>query len=253
MPCRNTTGSRSPGRSSTRTRADGTSIKRSFTGAATASSLFAERGQRDHLDKYPGGVDYTLFKAINGLSGNSFADSVVKFFATDMVVVLVALVALTFLIPWTRNRLERRNGAVLATASAGLALLLSQPIGHLVDRTRPFLAHPSHAHLLVSQSHDPSFPSDHATGAFALAFGIWLYDRTLGVVFLVLAAIVAFARVYVGTHYPGDVVGGALLGIAVAGALYLAAPTRRLIEAVARRCGDAWDRVIRRFSRTRAA
>jgi len=198
-------------------------------------------------------VDYTLFKAINGLSGNSFADSVVKFFATDMVVVLVALVALTFLIPWTRNRLERRNGAVLATASAGLALLLSQPIGHLVDRTRPFLAHPAHAHLLVSRSHDPSFPSDHATGAFALAFGIWLYDRTLGAVFLVLAAIVAFARVYVGTHYPGDVVGGALLGIAVAGALYLAAPTRRLIEAVARRCGDAWDWVIRRFSRTRAA
>ncbi len=198
-------------------------------------------------------MDYDLFKAINGLSGNSFADSVVKFFATDMVVVLVALVALTFLIPWPRLRWERRSGAVLATASAGLALLISQPIGHLVDRTRPFLAHPAHAHLLISQSHDPSFPSDHATGAFALAFGIWLYDRTFGAIFLVLAAIVAFARVYVGTHYPGDVLGGALLGIAVASALYLVPPIRSLLEAVARRAGEVWDWVLSRFSRTKAA
>lgn len=197
-------------------------------------------------------MDYTLFKEINGLSGNSFVDSVVKFFATDMVVVLVALVALIFLVPWTSNRWERRNGAVLATASAGLALLISQPIGHLVDRTRPFLAHPTHAHLLVSQSHDPSFPSDHASGAFALAFGIWLYDRRFGTVVLILAAIVAFARVYVGTHYPGDVVGGAALGIAAAAGLYLLPPTRRLLEAVSRRCGEAWDSVVGRLSRARA-
>jgi undecaprenyl-diphosphatase len=198
-------------------------------------------------------VDYNLYKAINGLSGSSFPDSVFKFLATDMVVVLVALVALTFLIPWRSKRAERRRGAVLATASAGLALLISQPIGNAVDRTRPFLAHPAHAHLLISQSHDPSFPSDHATGAFALAFGIWLYDRTFGAVFLVLAAIVAFARVYVGTHYPGDVVGGAVLGIAVAAALFLIGPTRRLLEAVARMAGELWDRVLRRVAPARAA
>jgi len=86
-----------------------------------------------------------------------------------------------------------------------------------------------------------------------LAFGIWLYDRTLGTILLALAAILAFSRVYVGTHYPGDVVGGAVLGIAVAGALYLLAPTRRLIEAVARLCGVIWDRLLRRLARTRAA
>lgn len=148
---------------------------------------------------------------------------------------------------------ERRNGAVLATAAAGIALLIAQPIRHLVDRTRPYIDHPAHAHLLISRSHDPSFPSDHATGAFALAFGIWLYDRTLGTILLALAAILAFSRVYVGTHYPGDVVGGAVLGIAVAGALYLLAPTRRLIEAVARLCGVIWDRLLRRLARTRAA
>jgi undecaprenyl-diphosphatase len=198
-------------------------------------------------------LDYNLFKAINGLSGGSVSDAAFKFFAQDMVAVLIGLVALTFLIPWRSHRSERRNGAVLATASAALALLINQPIAHLVDRTRPFLAHPSHAHLLISQSHDPSFPSDHATGAFALAFGIWIYDRTIGAFILVLAAIVAFARVYVGTHYPGDVVGGALIGIAVASALYLIGPTRRLLEAVARIAGGVWDRVLRRFTPTRTA
>jgi undecaprenyl-diphosphatase len=198
-------------------------------------------------------VDYTLYKAINGLSGSAFPDDVFKFLANYLRAIIVVLVALAFLVPWSRNRAERRNGAVLATAAAGIALLVAQPITHLVDRTRPYIDHPAHAHLLISRSHDPSFPSDHATGAFALAFGIWLYDRTIGTVLLALAAILAFSRVYVGTHYPGDVVAGALIGIAVAAALYLPAPARRLIEVVARRCGGIWDRLLRRLVRTRAA
>jgi len=134
-------------------------------------------------------VDYTLYKAINGLSGSAFPDDVFKFLANYLPAIIVVLVALAFLVPWSRSRVERRNGASLATASAGVALLIAQPITHLVDRTRPYIDHPAHAHLLISRSHDPSFPSDHATGAFALAFGIWLYDRTLGTVLLVLAAI----------------------------------------------------------------
>jgi len=197
-------------------------------------------------------VDYNAFKAINGLSGSSFPDSVMKLLASDLPGVLVAVVALSFLIPWRRLREERRSGAVLATAAAGLALLIAQPIAHLVDRARPYVSHPGHVHLLISRSHDPSFPSDHAAGAFALAFGVWLYDRTIGTVLLVVAALLAFARVYVGTHYPGDVIAGALLGIGVALGLYLVPPTRRLIETVAHRCADPWDRVIARWSSGKA-
>jgi undecaprenyl-diphosphatase len=167
--------------------------------------------------------------------------------ANDLPGILVALVALTFLIPWRRHRRERRAGAVFATVSAALALLINQPISHLVDRTRPYLAHPAHAHLLITRSHDPSFPSDHATGAFALGFAVWLYDRTVGAVLLILAALLAFSRVYVGTHYPGDVVAGALIGIAVAAVLYLVPLTRRFIEAFARRCEAIWDALLFRL------
>lgn len=51
----------------------------------------------------------------------------------------------------------------------------------------------------------------------------------------------AFARVYVGTHYPGDVLAGVLIGITVALALFLLPPTRRLIESIAERAGRVWD------------
>lgn len=192
-------------------------------------------------------MDYSLYKTINGLSGGSFADRLFELLAKDLPAVLVVLVALTFLIAWRGRREERRRGAVLATAAAGLALLVNQPIAHAVARVRPYLTHPTHAHLLIARSHDPSFPSDHATGAFALAFGVWLYDRTVGTILLVIAAILAFSRVYVGTHYPGDVVAGALIGIAVAGLLRLLAPTRRVIEYVAARSGRVWDGVLSRI------
>ncbi|MDX6658566.1 MAG: undecaprenyl-diphosphatase [Solirubrobacteraceae bacterium] len=196
-------------------------------------------------------MDYSLYKDINGLSGSSFADGLFKFIANDMTVVLVVAIALIFLIPWERRRAPRRSGAVLATAAAGLGLLVNQPISHAVDRVRPFIAHPGHAHLLIARSTDPSFPSDHATGAFGLAFGIWLYDRTLGGVLLVIAALVSFARVYVGTHYPGDVVVGALIGMAAATLIFVIPATRRLIEWAAARVGSIWDRALpRRLQRT---
>lgn len=192
-------------------------------------------------------MDYSLYKTINGLTGSSFADGLFKLLAKDLPAVLVVLVAVAFLIPWRDRRQQRRSGAVLATASAGLALLINQPIAHAVERLRPYLAHPAHAHLLISRSHDPSFPSDHATGALALAFGVWLYDRTLGTVLLFAGAVLAFSRVYVGTHYPGDVVAGALIGMTVATALFLVPVTRRLIELVAARFGQIWDGVLSRL------
>jgi undecaprenyl-diphosphatase len=198
-------------------------------------------------------MDYSVYKTVNGLSGDSLPDAILKFLALELPVILVAVVALSFLIPFGRQRWERRRGAVLATASAALALLLNQPIAHLVERTRPYLKHPDHANLLISRSHDPSFPSDHATGAFALAFAIWLYDRTLGAILLVLAAILSFARVYVGTHYPGDVVAGAAIGILVPLILYSFAPARRVVEAVAQRCGEVWDSVAVRLGGPRGA
>lgn len=193
-----------------------------------------------------------MYRLINGLTGYAFPDHLFKLLATGLPAVLVAIVAATFLFPWRTRRDERRAGAVLGTAGASLALLLAQPIAHAVERVRPYAAHSHHAHLLISRSHDPSFPSDHATGAVALAIGVWLYDRTVGTVLLVLAALLGFSRVYVGTHYPGDVAGGALLAAAAVAVLRLP-PVRHALQTFATRAGEAWDRFVLRRPRVPTA
>ncbi|MBJ7347729.1 MAG: phosphatase PAP2 family protein [Thermoleophilaceae bacterium] len=189
-------------------------------------------------------MDYNLFKAINSLTGNGPIDSLFTFLAVYLPAILVALVAATFLVPWRAKRAERRNGAVLSTVSAGLALAVAQPIAHAINRARPFLTHPSHSHVLITRSPDPSFPSDHAAGAFALAMGIWLYDRRIGNILIGLAATLAFARVFVGTHYPTDVIGGAAMGAGIAVLLFRVKPTRKLLELVAAKGGWLWDRAL---------
>lgn len=196
-------------------------------------------------------MDYSLYKSINGLSGSAVPDEIFRFVAERFPIVLGALIALLFLIPWRHRREQRRCGAVFGTVAAALALLINQPISHAVGRLRPYIAHPATAHLLIARSHDASFPSDHATGGFALACGMFLYDRVAGTVLFLLAALLAVARVYVGTHYPSDVVGGAAIGTAVA-LLLRTPPVRRQLERFAATCSWLWDRLRGRRPRQRA-
>ena len=109
----------------------------------------------------------------------------------------------------------------LVAAAAGLAM--AQAISHLWMRERPFTAHPAQTILLASPSSEPSFPSDHAVAAFAIAFSVLLIGgRIAGTLFLSGAFVVGMARVFVGLHYPGDVVAGAVVGIVAALAVYYA-------------------------------
>jgi undecaprenyl-diphosphatase len=190
-------------------------------------------------------VDYTLFKDVNGLSGTQPFDAFFKFAANDLMYVIFLIVALAFLLPWRARRVERRRGAVAATVSAGLALLLVLPISSAVDRARPFVDHPGVAHRLIAHARDAGFPSDHATGSFAIATAMLLFDPLLGVLLMVLAVVVIFARVYVGVHYPGDVLGGAALGAAVALVLWLP-PLRALVIRFADFCGRVLDGAVNR-------
>ncbi len=97
----------------------------------------------------------------------------------------------------------------------------------LVGRARPYETI-ANMHLLVDKTTDVSFPSDHAVIVGAVAAGLFLLNRCLGLVAIAAAFAMAFARVYVGAHYPGEVAAGLVLGAAIT--VVLARIARRILE-----------------------
>jgi undecaprenyl-diphosphatase len=115
----------------------------------------------------------------------------------------------------------RRWGVLLLTFLAVvLADWSAMAIKALVDRPRPPLRYPE-PKTLVPLPHDASFPSGHAATSFAAATMLSFAFPAFAPALFVLATAVAFSRVYVGVHYPLDVIGGAALGALVATALRL--------------------------------
>jgi undecaprenyl-diphosphatase len=111
-----------------------------------------------------------------------------------------------------RRCLPRATAA--AALAVGAAALLVTLLKDLFDRARPPVANPGLDPIGIVPA-DASFPSGHAATAFAAAVAVALVYPRLGRPLLVLAAVVALSRVYLGMHYLLDVTAGTLLGIAV--------------------------------------
>jgi undecaprenyl-diphosphatase len=115
---------------------------------------------------------------------------------------------------------KRWGTFLLTVAAVALADLITLALKRLVDRPRPFIRY-ADPKVLVPIPHDPSFPSGHSATSFAAATMLAFAFPGFAPVLLVLAAAVAYSRVYVGVHYPLDVIAGAALGALVAIALRL--------------------------------
>ena len=135
-----------------------------------------------------------------------------------MFLVAAAVVALLWRRPWL---------LVLVLASDLVAELLSYGMRDWIGRRRPPLVY-QQPKPLVHVPHSGSFPSGHATAAFACATVIAWRAPRLAFPAFVLAGAIAWSRVYVGVHWPLDVLGGAALGLLIATALLMlsAAPRR---------------------------
>jgi undecaprenyl-diphosphatase len=159
-------------------------------------------------------LDIHLTKAINGLSGQSaFADMAMIAITDFAAPVMVLAVMITW---WQRSdRRGARHAALAAGLSFILGLALNQIILLIVHRIRPYDA--GVTHLIIAASADPSFPSDHATAAFSIMFAFLFNRQSSKTLAAFLAAgLLAFSRVYVGTHYAGDIAGGILTAMAAA-------------------------------------
>lgn len=137
-------------------------------------------------------------------------------------------VALALVLAWRTHRPLIATGLLAALAvwgSDGIASVLKL----VVDRPRPFTAIP-HLPVLIAHPGSGSFPSAHATTAFAGAVLLgWLWPRGR-IAFAVLAILIAFSRVYLGVHYPTDVLAGAAIGSAFAVAVIAAVERTRFRE-----------------------
>jgi len=121
----------------------------------------------------------------------------------------------------------RRWGVLLLTVVAvALADWSATALKALVDRPRPFLRY-AEPKVLVPRPHDASFPSGHAATSFAAATVLSFAFPKAAPAFFVLAAAVAYARVYVGVHYPLDVIAGAVIGAAIGSGVWWMAGRRR--------------------------
>lgn len=164
---------------------------------------------------YHGSFDEALFRAVNTDGGRAldlaFTILSTRWFGLLAGAAVVALIAL-------RGR-SRRVALLLAFA---LAVALSDSVGAqvlrpLFNRMRPCFALPPGGVRWIGVASDVgSLPSLHSSNAFAIAGVTWSANRRVGVAAAVMAALVALSRIYLGVHWPTDVLAGVAWGLACA-------------------------------------
>lgn len=193
------------------------------------------------LDTSGSNPDVSLLFDLNGLarSAPAWVDRVMEYAGEYGLPVLSVLLVL-----WCWWGIRRRGSldeaassvaaVVWAPLAAAVAVLVNIPIRGFVQRPRPRFDHHG-LDVLVPGKNDFSFVSDHATLTMAIGVGLFLAHRKAGLVGIALALLEGFARVFLGVHYPTDVIGGFALGTAVA--LLLSPPLTAVLTALLRTVG----------------
>ena len=122
------------------------------------------------------------------------------------------ILAILLLIP----KRTRKAGIAAALALAVSALITNVALKNVIARTRPYEVIQG-LHLMIEKQRDYSFPSGHTSASFAAAYAIYctkpVIPKKWGIAALVLATLIALSRLYVGVHYPTDVLGGLVVGL----------------------------------------
>jgi len=159
-------------------------------------------------------LDSTLFRWINVGGQNFFFDGFMPFM-TDLKNFTYVLIALGIWILW-----KKRKEGLIFLVFIGLTLAITDQFSSHVLKDWIGRVRPCHVmeniHLLTDCNTSYSFPSSHAVNIFAAAFFLSQPFRRLSPVLYAIAVIVGYSRVYIGIHYPFDVVGGAAIGLLIA-------------------------------------
>jgi len=160
-------------------------------------------------------MNESLFFFLNDFAGQSRFFDFVFIFSARYLIYIIVIAALFFIF---KAQEKRRRLFIVVFGGAALAFVISQALNSLYPVARPFLALPG-VNLLFEHGDYDSFPSGHATVAFAIATAVFFYNKDLGRILALGALLVGLSRVVVGVHWPLDILGGLILGGAVAAVL----------------------------------
>jgi len=168
--------------------------------------------------EYLRNLDLKFFYELNSFAGKSaLTDEVIIFFASYVAFIL----AIVFVVLVYRSKYSWRKKLMVLSVVPFSSLFALYGVSALIKlfyfRPRPFLVHE------VTQLFDKtsySFPSDHATFFFTLAFALYFWNKKWGFWFFIGTLLMGVARVMSGVHYPSDVIGGMLIGLTVSFVVY---------------------------------
>ncbi len=155
-------------------------------------------------------LDFSIVNTLSTYTVTHTWASVLVYVCAEM---LIAVPFLTLALMWFQpGRFTTyrpiRKAVVMTIMALTVALALKSLIAFLISRDRPFISHPDMLYLPFKVD-SSSFPSGHTILAFTMAFSLlWSKFQRTGTTFLLIACIVAFARVAAGVHYPTDILGG---------------------------------------------
>lgn len=159
-------------------------------------------------------MNYRIFDLINRLAlKNSLLDAIMIFSSKVLPYLMASLICVVFMHGVLRHDAADRKNAVLTVLLVAVNLTVNFLIGRFVYVPRPFVSH--QVNLLFPHVPDSSFPSDHATVTMSTAAGLMRASRVLGWVCVFFSLLVGFSRIYVGHHYPLDVLGSYLIVIVI--------------------------------------
>lgn len=187
-------------------------------------------------------INDTIFRLINNLAGSlSFLNPIVIFFAKYAIYVLaIFMIYLWF----TKPRMRR---ALIASVLIFIvAEILAKGLGLLIEHPQPFATLPN-VYQLIEKKVGNSFPSDHTVLAFSICTTLFLGSRAKAKpLYLVLAFLVGIGRIWVGVHYPVDVLVGALLGAVSAFLLYFPIVKNKYLRRFVKQYGEFQDKLLKR-------
>jgi undecaprenyl-diphosphatase len=151
-------------------------------------------------------MDLKLFQLINKLSGRLSPVDNLMIFISNRARYVYAIIILVLLF---KNQKNKRI-ALETGSSVLLSLIVQFFIKLFYDKPRPF--EKRRVGILIPSKTDSSFPSKHTTLAFAASTSILMFHRKLGAIMMWMSALTGFSRIWVGHHYPSDIIGSAILG-----------------------------------------